>query len=235
MKALTYVLAVAVIVGAGAAAIAGPALATPNRTDSVGGPTAPFFTPISSTRSQSTGVGSFTVGVIGLGLQVQCPAPSSRMSAYAGPTHTQLRVTELSAGNRAVRCPVMPAGWKLDSTEFTCTATSTNPWLYHITFINSANPNSVTGTLNNTSGCKFTITDGAGRSCVIAVDPGQSLRGRYTQLDTSLTVAELNVVVTISNGVLCPWVGSFNGQVSGIWTLRADTGQDPRVGFTGAS
>lgn len=232
MKALKFFLAVAVVLAAGVTVVAGPALATPMRTGSADGPTRPFFTPITSTLSESTGVGNFVVGVPGLGLQVNCPI--SHISGYVGQTHTQLRVTKLSAGDPAVVCPVMPGGWRLDRTEITCTATSQNPWLFHITQINAANPNSVTGTLNATSACVFTITN-AGRSCVITIDPNQSLLGSYTHVTTSLSVNAPAPIVTIRNGAGCPWVGSFAGTVNAAWTLRPDTAADPRIRFTALS
>lgn len=236
MKALRIALAIAAVLVAGLTVIAAPAMATPTRTDSVGSqPTAPFFTPIGNTRSESTGVGGpFTWGVLGLGLQVQCPI--TRISGYVGETHTQFRITNFSVGDGVGACPVMPGGWTLDGNQFTCTATSVNPWLFHITRINAADPNSVTGTLNNTSTCRFTLTNAALRaSCVVTIDINQSMRGRYTQVTTSLTIAELNLTSTIRNGVACPWVGSWNSQIAASWTLRPDTARDPRIKFTDLS
>jgi len=233
MKALKYFLMVAVVLVAGVTVVAAPALATPIRTDSPDIPARPFFTPIMNTLSQQTGTGTFNFGVPGIGLNVNCPI--SQISGYVAATHTQLRVTRLSAGGPAVICPVVPGGWTLDRTEITCTATSQNPWLFHITQINRMDPTSVTGTLNVTSPCRFAITNAGAQSCVITIDPNQSFPGSYTDIDTSMTVNAAAAIVTIRNGVACPWVGSFAATINATWTLRPDTAADPRMRFTGQS
>jgi hypothetical protein len=233
MKALKYLLAIAVVMVAGATVVAAPALATPNRTDSPDIPARPFFTPIMNTLSQQTGTGNFNFAVPAIGLNINCPI--SKISGYVAATHTQFRVTQLSAGGAGVICPVVPGGWTLDRTDITCTATSQNPWLFHITQINRVDPTSVTGTLNVTSPCRFSITNAGVQSCVITIDPNQSLPGSYTHINTSMSVNAMAPIVTIRPGVACPWVGSFPATVNATWTLRPDTANDQRMRFTGQS
>ncbi len=219
---------VAIVVLLTVAVIASPVFATPNITASSGtAPVTPFFTPVTSTRSQFRGTSANVVLTVPGVYRITCR--DSLISGYASTTHTQLRLTEVSFRV----CASSIAGSTVDGGGTICPATSGSPWFLHA---RSTDPRSSVTTVNLTSACFFIVTlnDARRSSCTTRLDVGSSIASTYTSGATTLAINGA-VSATVFGGS-CPIPPrSVVATLTGTYTFTPDTARDGRLNITGGS
>jgi hypothetical protein len=251
MRSIRRSALVALVLVSALVVVASPAFATPNLTASSGNRSpvppnthspdavAPFITPSTNTRSLYTAYSTDSQFVLAaLGVTLSCV--DSNVSGYATITHTQFRLTSISFGNgRDPRnCTVRPAG-TVDVQPITCTATSRDPWFFHVRASeDTLLRRSASGTINTTSSCTVRTTIG-GTADAISVDANQSCRPGPSGIAVLYTwaggreslVIDCVFVVTISGGVRLSTTANFRG----TYTIRPDTRTDASLTVTSSS
>jgi hypothetical protein len=246
MNALRSSMLVVVVLVSVAAVVVAPAFATPQITASSGTrAVSPFITPVQARspaqNSESTAVSTnLRIGFAALGINIVCN--EAHFSGYVDTaTHTQLRMTSVSFGNRtAGSCRVDPLGGTITNTTITCTATTRAPWSLHIRTIDSAT--SSRGSINLTSACTFVMNIGTAR-CRLTMAPGQSMSPvTYTsaaatrRLTISETGSTLRVTIVDNGGASrCSLTGSFASNITGDYALTPDTRTDTVLAVTAGS
>jgi hypothetical protein len=234
---------IALILASALVVVASPAFATPNLTASSGADTplsgahsrwavSPFITPSTNTRSLYIGqAGTTQLAVPTLFQTVSCT--TSTAAVYASTTHTQLRVTSLSFGDRGGRCTVSGGGRVDNRPDITCTATSARPWYIHARTVDAPNQ-SATGTVSLTSTCVVRLSGTLFGAVVITVDANQSCAGTNTYTWAGATgslVVNCSVRATLSGGIS----GSVTTTFNGTYTVRPDTRTDAKLTVTAGS
>jgi hypothetical protein len=252
MRRLKHSVIVVLVLISALAAIVSPAFATPNLTASSGNgeqrphstdAIAPFITPSTNTRSLYTGFSStLTIGITAVNLTISCT--TATISGYVSITHTQLRITSMSFGDRGGSCVATPAG-TVDDHPIICTTSSEHPWYLHIKAVDAAR-RSASGTMNITggdtgvSGCYFRHTINTGNSSLISIEPNQSCRPTVTGGATTYTWTGITGSLTLNCSAIATVRFFLNAvaaptSIRGTYTLRPDTSRDGVLTVTPAS
>jgi hypothetical protein len=206
-------------------AVASPAFATPNLTASSGAtPVAPFVTPSNSTASLWT-ARAIAMTLASSGGIITCD--SAAFSGYASTTHTQIRISSLSFGERG-RCTYSDG--TVDQ-PITCTATSANPWHLHFRNVAGAAPvngsspaGSAMATLNSTSTCVFRVT-ARGAQGTITIEPSSCTINPITYTwNIATAAASLVVACTLRVTVAIPPRAAFptSANLTAIFNITPD-------------
>ncbi len=215
-----------VVVAALLVVIASPAFATPNLTASSGSiAVAPFVTPSNSTASMWT-ARAIAMTLASSGGIITCDSAS--FSGYASTTHTQIRISSVSFGERG-RCTFSDG---TVAQPITCTATSANPWHLHYKTVTAAPPvngsspsGSATGTLNATNSCVFRVT-ARGAQGTITIDPSSCTVNPITYTwDVATGNASLVLACTLRVIVAIPPRAAFptSANLTAIYSITADS------------
>jgi hypothetical protein len=228
MKALKTIALAVMALATGLVIVASPAFATPNLTASSGTRTvSPFFTPIGNTRSGLSGLSNDSqITIPTIGTTIICS--NSTIRGYVDTTHTQIRITSLSFGDDGGACVLNPRVGTVDNRpDITCTATSANPWLLHVTNVTTTTTSSLT-TINMTSTCAIRFTH-LGTPYNAILDSNQSCRHNAqadaNELTTSIRLLDINCsfTMTLRGGVVR---ASAASTLSGRYGYLPDTARD---------
>jgi hypothetical protein len=203
------------------AAVAGPAVATPNTTGSSADP--PYWTPIGNTVNSSFTATSMRFdfsalsgdGVTTFGVTCQ-----TRLTAYVPQTHTRALVTELLP--QPCSSPTFPGAQVFVGTN----ASSVTPFGLHLR--NRVAANSWGGTFAIPNGGNITIwvVDGAMTLCRVQIG-AQSFRFVDTDVTTSIVINDSTAIFsnTVANDISCPDPAG-TGTLAGAFTFRSQTATD---------
>lgn len=220
-----FTMALAVALGG---AIASPASATPTFTTTSN--SFPFATPVSSARTPGVSTSwRFTLGVIPFSMT----CTHATYTDFIGSTNTQRRVVSYVVGNGSGRsCRALMGSFTgtVDGDRFVCGASTSNPWLAHITRqITPAprNPSrrpSFGGTLYLAGSCSFSVTLVGRYQCSMVMHSGVSINYIDTTEATTAatgTASGPRPSVTVS-GRTCLFSGSTLADLSAVYTYTAN-------------